>query len=1165
MDIMVLFNILILALITSAEISMLIVTSSQTPADENILIECNIEAIIYQVSYKFEFSEPVRILFTFIDLDSNYEDWDEIKSFTSGVFLDFTHNPSVSEKISYYAMQNNNLHLILGINSDLNSFQLFGTNTLSSDLSLKVEAQALYSIVQYFNWTHLALIHDELESHAKIGDYVKEMIEKPKKLVTELAFTNIDDYVTIGERLASSIKKTNSRVIFLVTTPQLAIKIIRAAEDAGMAGSGYVWILSSSAIQNFGETLKNTYSTFSTNIMKSGVLGISPQAQDQLQNDPTLIWASVLAGVFKSIQKTSSQKGSDLIQYLRKGLDMQGLYLNLHFDELGMRTEAYNLVNIQEFYPKTVGNWSQNKLAIDGKAKFIWPGYSETVPSDEYVSLFLVLLHPGPDNYEDEGIVNGFNLAIETINPDSAYLPGFILNPIQIIPYSTSQFIPGSLNFLENVNVVGFIGPWGNELAKSYAHYISSLDYPKPLVSYQASSYLLNSSFEYPYFLRTVQPDGSSAPALIAFLELMKWNKIAVVYTDDDTGVGVYNSFIENIKSYDISIKNNEDKRKVTIKYKKEKLSSTTLDSIEEALSEIVRKQLKIVLFFGNEEITAQLIKDIHRKELYGKDYFWIGSGWLTAHLMQEMKNSSDIDTLQGFMSLAPRPPQGAVGEAFAAAYKARFSEPPPAYSALAYDSVFLYADCLTRVIEAGEDFNHLNALMSFLRTSDFDAASGTLKFSEGFNDRYMTGFSLLNVQGEDLVTIMQYDPLTSYVAEAKTSIKWPGGTSAPSDSWSEAYDCPFPKSMSVSSETGIITIIMIGIGLVIVSFTISLFHYNRTRKLFFEKLKVKDLKTWKDTMVEVMIAVEFLQFLAIAPTFKSLDLLITILSNIFMLDVIKITNSSSQYYWFMLSAVCSLCFVWFGFMIVMICKKTSLFNRFSLCKRFFGSLISVFLPFFGNTLFLPTLAFLLDAFVCDHQVLGNAYVWRDCYQTCWTKTHVKYIVLSSFAIVLYQPLAIICRPLWQEVPKDVHLKTTTTFLLMKTCFQILLITVGKALQGNFPLAHGILFTLLSCFFTVTTYKYRAFNYDRCDLWELVSLASLSFYSILATLSFIGDKKNFGWVIGLLFGWLVIVAVGYGIQYKYYPPLLFTEERQKESGKIHDLEEKVPSIANHDN
>ena len=267
MDIMVLFNILILALITSAEISMLIVTSSQTPADENILIECNIEAIIYQVSYKFEFSEPVRILFTFIDLDSNYEDWDEIKSFTSGVFLDFTHNPSVSEKISYYAMQNNNLHLILGINSDLNSFQLFGTNTLSSDLSLKVEAQALYSIVQYFNWTHLALIHDELESHAKIGDYVKEMIEKPKKLVTELAFTNIDDYVTIGERLASSIKKTNSRVIFLVTTPQLAIKIIRAAEDAGMAGSGYVWILSSSAIQNFGETLKNTYSTFSTNII----------------------------------------------------------------------------------------------------------------------------------------------------------------------------------------------------------------------------------------------------------------------------------------------------------------------------------------------------------------------------------------------------------------------------------------------------------------------------------------------------------------------------------------------------------------------------------------------------------------------------------------------------------------------------------------------------------------------------------------------------------------------------------------------------------------------------------------------------------------------------------------------------------------------------------
>ena len=1162
---MVLFYLLILALITSAEISMLIITSSQTPQEENVLIECNIEAIIYQVTSKFEFNEPVRILFTLIDLDSRNEDWDEIKSFNSEVFLDFTHNPSVSEKISYYAMENNNLHLILGINSDLDSFQLFGTNTLSSDLSLKLEAQVLYSIVQYFNWTHLAVIHDELEIHSRTGDYVKELIQNPKKLVTELAFTNIDDYVTIGERLASSIKKTNGRVIFLITTPQLAVKIIRAAEDAGMAGSGYVWLLSSSAMQNFGETLKNTYKTFNTNIMKSGVLGVSPQSQSQIQNDPTLVWASMLAGVIKSMQKTSSTKGSDLMKQLHKGLDLQGLYLDLSFDELGMRTEDYNLINIQEFYPKTVGNWSQGKLTIADKAKFIWPGYSETVPSDEYVSLYLVLLHPGAENYEDQGIVNGFNLAIESINSDSTYLPGFILKPIQIVPYSNQEFVPGSLNFLENVNVVGFIGPWGNELAKSYANYISNLDYPKPLVSYQASSYLLNSSFEYPYFLRTAQSDGSSAPALIAFLELMKWSKIAVIYTDDDTGVGVYSSFIENIKSYDINIKNNENKRKISIKYKNDKLSSETLSSIEEVLSEIIRKQLKIILFFGNEDITTQLIKDIHRKELYGQDYFWIGSGWLTTSLIQDLKNSSYINTVQGFMSLAPRPPQGSVGESFSSSYQSKFAESPSAYSALAYDSVFLYADCLTRMMEAGEDFNHLNTLMSFLRISDFDAATGTLKFTEGYNDRYMTGFSLLNVQDEDLVMIMQYDPLTSYVAEGKTAIKWPGGASAPSDSWSETFDCPFPKSMSVSSETGIITIIMIGIGLVIVSFSISLFHYNRTRKLFFEKLKVKEFKTWKDTMVEIMIAVEFLQFLAIAPTFKSLDLLITVLSNVFMLDVIKITNASTGYYWFMLSAVCSLCFVWFGFMIVMICKKTSVFNRFSLCKKCFGGLISVFLPFFGNTLFLPTLAFLLDAFVCDHQVLGNAYVWRDCYQTCWTRTHVKYIVLSSFAIVLYQPLAIICRPLWQEVHKDVHLKTTTTFLLMKTCFQILLITVGKALQGNFPLAHGILFTLLSCFFTVTTYKYRAFNYDRCDLWELVSLASLTFYSILATFSFIGDKRNFGWVIGLLFGWLIIVAVGYGIQCKYYPPLLFTEERQKESGKIHDLEEKIPSIANHDN
>ena len=1159
------FTLLILILRTSADLSMLIVTSSQTPADEKVLIESNIEALIYQISAKYGFTEPVKLLFTFIDLNSSHGYWADFVSFTSGVFLDFAHNPSISEQISYFALEQNILHLILGLNTSFDYSESLATNTLSLDLSLELEAKVLYSIVQHFNWTHLAVIHDDLENHVRTANYIKSMILQPIHLETELSFSNIDDYATISERLASSIKKTKGKVIFLITTAQLAVKVIRAAEDAGMASSGYIWLLSSSAIEDLGETLKNTYKTFNTNIMKSGLLGISPSSQAELQNDPISLWASVLAGTFKAIQTTHSLQGTDLVSLLRAGVDMQGSYLSLYFDGLGMRNEDFNLINLQEFYPKKVGTWTGNKLKIDSKAKFIWPGYTETVPSDEYVSLFIVLLHPGPDNYEDSGIVNSFNLAIKAINSDSSFLPAFILKPIQIVPYSKTQVLAGSLNFLENMNVVGFVGPWGNELAKSYADYISNLDHPKPLVSYQASSYLLNSSYDFPYFLRTSQSDGSTAPALVAFLELMKWKKIAVVYTDDDTGIGVYSSFIENIKSYDISIENNEDKRKIVLKYKNEKLSAATLASIDEVLSEIIRKQLKIILFFGNEDLTGQLVKDIHRKELYGKGYFWLGSGWLNAKLVQDLRNSSYLETLQGFMSLAPRPPIGDAGEAFTASYKSEYSESPSAFSALAYDSVFLYADCLARMIEAGEDFNHLDSLMSFLRTSDFDAASGTLKFSEGFNDRYTTGFSLLNVQGEDLVLIMQYDPLTSYVAEGKTAIKWPGGSSAPSDSWSGPFDCPFPKSMSVSSETGIITIIMIGIGLVIVSFSIGIYHYNRTRKTVFEKLKVKEFKTWKDTMVEVMIAVEFLQFLAIAPSFKSLDLLIKILSNIFMLDVIKITDSSTRYYWFMLSAVCSLCFVWFAFMIVMIFKKSGVFNRVPLFKRFFSGLILIFLPFFGNTLFLPILAFLLDAFVCDHQVLGKAYVWRDCYQTCWTQTHVKYVVLSSFAIVLYQPLAIICRPLWQETHKNVHLKTKTTFLLIKTCFQILLITVGKALQGNFPLAHGILFTLLSCIFTATTYKYRAFNYDRCDVWEIVTLASLTYYSVLATFSFIGDENNFAWVIGLLFGWLVIVAVGYGVQYKYYPPLLFTEERQKESGKICDLEEKVPSLANKDN
>ena len=178
----------------------------------------------------------------------------------------------------------------------------------------------------------------------------------------------------------------------------------------------------------------------------------------------------------------------------------------------------------------------------------------------------------------------------------------------------------------------------------------------------------------------------------------------------------------------------------------------------------------------------------------------------------------------------------------------------------------------------------------------------------------------------------------------------------------------------------------------------------------------------------------------------------------------------------------------------------------------------TAFLPFYGNTMFLPALALLLDAFVCDHQAEETPYVFRDCYMECWGAQHTPYIVMSIFAIILYEPIAAFSRPLWQQAKTGLNIKIKPLFLLFKTCIQIILVAVGKSLQSTTIIGHGIVYSILMIIFTTIAYKLQPFNYNRCNLWEFSSLLAVTYLSILATFSNVGDPSNIGWFIALMIG-----------------------------------------------
>ena len=80
--------------------------------------------------------------------------------------------------------------------------------------------------------------------------------------------------------------------------------------------------------------------------------------------------------------------------------------------------------------------------------------------------------------------------------------------------------------------------------------------------------------------------------------------------------------------------------------------------------------------------------------------------------------------------------------------------------------------------------------------------------------------------------------------------------------------------------------------------------------------------------------------------------------------------------------------------------------------------------------------------------------------------------------------------------------------MLFKTIFQVLLVVVTSLLKTLDVWAHGISFTLVFAAFTLLTYKLQPFNYQRCNLWEMVSLVGVLWISALATISNIKEPNN---------------------------------------------------------
>jgi ABC-type branched-subunit amino acid transport system substrate-binding protein len=1164
----------------SASIQIGLITSKYTDSQVFADLSSNLGGVLLQVESDLSLSSKIELVWFKMDFDveSDESRWTIPKIFLDKsiqVMLDAANLVRYSNFLSVKCLESGLLHIVTSRPINTLEGEVPYKSTLFAETSYTEEAVAVIDIVQHFGWSNLGLIHDKDTNNGQMAEKIKKLMKSPLT-VKDQVILDVDDTIStkdISYRLKSTTKDSGAKVIIVMSKATVAAQVLRAADLSVMGGVGYSWVLNSDAMTFIGSTLKNSHIQLADEdfgVLKSGAIGIrAVDALHQLE-DSMSTYTAIITLICQGFLKISNLTGNNLRAFLLSNPKADSLTFPLQFDSAGMKKVAYKVYNIRNFAEIEIGSWDPDsrKVTIYEYSRIIWPGFSYSVPNDTISVIQLGLLYPGHTNdgvetEEGQDIVNGFQLAIDEVN-QGKYLGNYQIQAIFMDTYFFKDLAVSNLKVLAPYNVIGFVGPHSLDLCQAYYTAQTAYEDQKPMISYSASSTSLSDANLYPNLLQIVQPDGLQAVALTLFIQLQGWDEIGVIYTNDEFGKGVYESFLANIGTLEVTITNSEDKRGMYFGLNEdgETIDSKTKDAVEEALSEIVRKQIKVIVYLGNPLASPEMAKVGNEKELKGKEYSWLGTIWLTENMMKYIEKhykshkSGIKNILDGAIGINYRKAQGDVGKLYSSNYQARFNKNYTTESMLSYDSVKTYASVIKGIIDRGDDYNSGKELINSLRSADLTGASGKIKFSEGSNGRSAYGYNVINYKNGKLVDVLEYDPLNPnlFTVINNETIVWGDGASSPPDAtWPDYYDCPFAEHMSSTSPRGLGIIISIGTFLFILTLALSFYSYRKWKQLQITEIVSTVERSWKDTLVQVQIAIEFFQFIAIAPTFSSLEIVITAASNIFMLDVMKVASSNKGDYWILLTAVCILCYIWCLLVILIMCNGEHLLKKVPLCRRVISLLNSVFLPFFGNTFFLPALALLLDMFVCDHRAQGHDYVWRDCYTKCWEGEHKKYIIMSSIAIICYEPIAAYSRPLWQESRTGLNLKIKPFFLLLKTCYQILLIAIGKSLQSSSPMAHGVVYTILISIFTVCIYKIQPFNYNRCNLWELSSMIAVSYLSFLATLSYAKEPTHIAWFIALVVGWGIIGGVTMIIQKKYMPNLLAAPSGNRNKRKVqHD-------------
>ncbi|CAG9332857.1 unnamed protein product [Blepharisma stoltei] len=814
----------------------------------------------------------------------------------------------------------------------------------------------------------------------------------------------------------------------------------------------------------------------------------------------------------------------------------------------------FSLVNIQDGKRVIVGSIINGNVSISGNLNF--PGQTSQIPKSTK-KLLQLSINAGTTNPGSSPIYNALvgargTFAIQKkINEGNDILSNFQLDFFTYdcgVTIFNSTFAQAC--FTKNIDKVGFahIAGFSSMVAVGTIQLFGKLNISVPIIGAANGDDLLNSTALFPMYSRVQLSQSFICSKYLVVIRGMGWKTAAVLYQKDLWGATVYSLVKLFAEKYGIEILNPEESRSIPVG-----LDRTHIKNATNQLKKVINSQARLLVLLVQHPLGNYILEWLYDLGARKGD-FVICAGFPDLPLFISIQDDylyKRLETGIPMFTILGETWSEEFGKDIYKRILTNYKSEPNTFSCTYADATYMIAIALDFMINRGLDYTDSRKLMTAIRSTQFHGCTGLVQLEKGSNDRIVDTLIIAGVKLIDetpsLYSIGVFQPFSSkLISIINPMIYADGSTLKPSEYRSSDYDCPFPDREIKSFDKGKGLLFGICFSVALVMIIITFFIWKRWWNVSIEPLITKEEMSIQDLIVGLTIGIEFFQYAAMGPSFKAINTFLSDLSGLLSMkleDVIKLKNGV---FWIVVDFVFGGIGIWVILCAVVILELDDRI-RFLSIFRYLRWLADCLMPILGNLCFIPFTSICLDIFQCDESIGDNftdSFLAKDCYYFCWKGKHLIYAIMSFFALLFYQPLAVYCRPLWQDLQPTLHVFTSPVFLMVKTVIQTTLIVMSITLKRSYAIPHGIIFILIMTAYTVFIFKFKPYNYPRFSWWQGVSMIGVVWLALLSMIGRKAEGKDLSVVllISLNVGWIIIIGIGFYVQNIKYPSLLYRKK-----------------------